>query len=155
MCQPVISLSPSSTKDKTSPQIPPEECQYVLCISSAFCLMFSSEGKVIFDCHRNTLNSSPVYSYTNYKDTVHHLQNFPFYLRFSCFYLLVFILLLFLINHESSNFSTVLGINCHHGAKKFLCKNSCVLLICQNFTFTLLLDPHKYPLQRIFFPFCR
>jgi hypothetical protein len=43
----------------------PEEYQYVLHISS-FCLMPSLKVKEMFDCHGNTQNSSPIYSYTNY-----------------------------------------------------------------------------------------
>lgn len=75
------------TKDKSSPQIPLEECQYVLGISCTFCLMSSLEGKVMFNCHGNTLNSSPIYSYTNYKDTVHRLQD--------CFLFIFFLILTF------------------------------------------------------------
>lgn len=101
------------TKDKSGPQIPPEEHHSVLGISCIFCLMSSSKGKVMFNCHGNTLNSSPIYPYTNYKDTVHFSSSF-------LFLPLVFILLLFSINHEFSTFSIALSINCDQGAKQIL-----------------------------------
>lgn len=74
MYQPIISLSPSSTpKTWLAHKFPQRDASVCSVFDLFFCLMSSSDRKVIFDCHGNTLNSSPIYSYTNYKDAVHDL----------------------------------------------------------------------------------